>query len=96
MKKVMKVKLDEYRKPTPEQGKLYMTQDWEIPFESLDNLGDKTPIEVHMLQELKGKFPEEHQGSIQYMLYGDLSRGGSLKHGDVTLTVSFGEASITY
>lgn len=90
MKKILKVELNESRQQTEEHGRLYKSQNWDIPFDSTES-GEckKTPLEAHMLQELGSAFPDEFYESAIRLLYSDLSAGGTLQIGEATLKVSF-------
>lgn len=89
MKKLLKVELREHRGATDTEGGVYHSEEWNIYFDSLTNKADKPDLEQHMLARLRQEFPEEFQPNLQFLLYGALSQGGSLKHADKTVTVSF-------
>lgn len=96
VEKVMKVTLTRSRKPTNECGKLFQQQDWEIPYDSLEKDPKKSPLERQMLNELHSCLPEVFRDSVDHLLYGDLSSGGTLGHGEYTLKVSFAKPDTLY
>lgn len=88
MQKFMKVTLREFRMATETEGQLSKNQEWKIPFDSL-GAQKKSPLEEQMLKAVNGTLPGQYQDAVQYMLYGDFSSGGEIKHGDFTFTVEF-------
>lgn len=90
MKKVMKVELRENRSASATEGSRYLSESWEIKFDSLDDTQKKsTPLEQHMLARLKEALPESFQPQLDFLMYGDLSQGGSVIYGDITVSVAF-------
>lgn len=89
MKKVMKVELREHRSASATEGSRYLSESWEIKFDSLCDPMGKTALEEHMLARLKEALPESFQPQLDFLMYGDLSQGGSVIYGDITVSVAF-------